>query len=391
MKILEYETKESFLDIQEDESFDESSIYLIKETNEVYTHGRFYKRYEWKEIGEPPVNGSTAKTLDVVFANKETNKLKISRDWSVEKYPADIWEPIGIVVIPGEHGVLKDGSGTTNQCGVMSIVPMSYLTPEVGSINETDMYWGYNLLNIASKSDELGRYDSITNGLLNYNRVACDTLASNKSTQLSSDTYAYIPRQDSVGEKPSWNSNASNKGYAPSPYANDDLKSGDYNTNYGTIEFDNGVRYNVLADFKGIVNTKIITDLSKGWKEGNISNSYQTSGVYPAAQTCARFHTTGTKAFKDCSNEELKQGTGFWYLPACGELGYVIPRLFDINDTISKLNQVYGVGVPLDVESLYWTSSQWGTNGAYGVNMNGGNANSFVKNSNYYVRAFMRL
>ena len=86
---------------------------------------------------------------------------------------------------------------------------------------------------------------------------------------------------------------------------------------------------------------------AENWKTlSSLTNSYD-SGYYPAACCCARYHTRGTKAFKDCTDSELKAGTGFWYMPSVGEFGYILPRLYDINDTINKLNAAYGIGVKL--------------------------------------------
>ena len=343
---------------------------------------------ESKPGGGP--DGSTATPLSVVLAKKSDSSLIIvdGNSWSSSAYPSSAYTPVGIVVIPGEHGVLKSGDGKTNQCGVMSIVPMSYSSPETGATSETSMYWGYNSLDISSKSDSLGRYDSISYGLRNYNNViTTSNNTSNTGTALSSSTYAHIPRQAAENGTPTRSSSP----YAPSPYAGSDYKSGAYNTSYGTTSYDSGSNYNALADFGGIVNTKIITDLSTSWKTGSISNSYNTSGVYPAAQTCARYHTTGTKAFKDCTTDELKNGTGFWYLPAAGELGYIVPRLYDINATITKLNGAYGVGVLLGTNNLYWSSSEYSDNGAYGVYTGSGGVNYGYKYNSRYVRAFLRL
>lgn len=274
----------------------------------------------------------------------------------------------------------------------MSIVPMNYSTPEKGGTSEQGIYWGGYGTDISSKSDGLGRTDSVSDGLTNYQKVACDTTSgTNKTTGLSSSYYAYIPRQGSKGAKPTFYSSSP---WAASPYMGDDLMSGGYNEYYGTTEFDTGgVNQNALADFKGIVNTKIITDLATGenWKTlDSLSNSY-SSGYYPAACCCARYKIAGTKAFIDCSNEELKNGTGFWYLPACGELGYIIPRLFDINDTISKLNTAYGVGVQLSTSGYFWSSSEYSDNSARYVYTNNGSVDRLNKLYDRRVRAFLRL
>lgn len=277
----------------------------------------------------------------------------------------------------------------------MSIVPMSYSTPETGATSDGTIAWGDNSLDITNKSDGLGRYDSITNGLLNYKSVVRgDNLESNNSTKLSS-SYAYLPVQSSVSTKPQWYTEGSVLyGAIPSPYKGDNLISGEYNEAYGTTVFDQGEpNLNCLADFKGIINTKIITDLAtaEDWRNlSSLSNEYRT-GYYPAACCCARFSTTGTKVFKDCSIEELRNGTGFWYLPAIGELGYVIPRLADINDVIGKLNSKYGVGVKLGTTTNYWSSTEYSGSTIRRINTNYGTINYDAKEATYHVRAFLRL
>ena len=253
------------------------------------------------------------------------------------------------------------------------------------------MYWGGYGTDISGKSDGLGRGNSITNGLLNYQKVITTPDATSKEgTALSSSYYAYIPRQAAIGGTPTRN----NSPYAPSPYNGDDYMSGGYNSSYGTTAYDAGeTSLNALADFKGIVNTKIITDLatSELWKTLPSITNNSGEGYYPAACCCARYHTIGTKAFKDCTATELKKGTGFWYLPACGELGYIIPRLFDINNTISQLNTAYGVGVQLGTGNYFWSSSEYNNNYARYVGSSNGRVSYYIKDDNYRVRAFLRL
>ena len=335
-------------------------------------------------------DGSTATPLSIVLAEKSSGNLIIveGSKWDKNTYSSTSYTPVGIVVIPGEHGVLKSGDGTTNQCGVMSIVPMSYSTPETGGTSEQSMCWGGYGAGISGKSDGLGRTDSVINGLVNYNTVVNVTnSATGQKTPTGSSSYAYIPRQGSAGATPTWSSS----NYAPSPYAGSDMKSGEFNTAYSDTTKSS---YNALSDFKGIVNTKILTDLAtaqSNWKTDSKITNNSNAGYYPAACCCARFHTTGTKAFKDCTTEELKKGTGFWYLPSCGELGYIIPRLYDINATISKLYEAYTVGVQLDTSSYYWSSSEYSVSLARFVNTGNGGVNLNYKSDNFYVRAFLRL
>lgn len=237
-------------------------------------------------------------------------------------FPSSNWEPIGIVVIPGEHGVLKDGTGTKNQCGVMSIVPMNCNTPQTGGSSEQDISWGVS---------------NTTPGLKTYNEVVVTSNKnSNIATGLSGSYEAYIPRQDSVGGTPKRDRSP----YAPSPYIGSDYKSGEYNESYGTTKFDTSSDFNALADFDGSGNTQILIQ-QRGTKDySSWKPTYNKESDYPAASCCDMFSTIGTKQ-------------GNWYLPAMGELGYIPPRLYDINDTISKLNSAYGVGVQLVTNEYY--------------------------------------
>ena len=349
-------------------------------------------------------DGSVAPALSVVFANKSDGSLLIVENdkWSTTVLPPSKFEPIGIVVIPGEHGVLKDGTGTKNQCGVMSIVGMRYDTPETGG-NGISMYFGgvsdkSNQIgvDISGKSDGLGRYDSVSNGLLNYTGfVITANKTSNKAsgylTQTTSER-VFIPTQTSIGGIAE--SIGSDGRTAPSPYIGNDYKSGGYNDSYG---LKNGVvvteKNNALSDFKGIINTKIITNLAtsqSNWKTAStITDSYNT-GYYPAACVCARFKTTGTKAFVDCTTTELRNGTGFWYLPAAGELGYICPRFADINDTIEKIKTAYGCGYVVN-SSIHHSSTEYDGFRNHAPDVYRGDIMGDHKSSNSYVRAFMRL
>ena len=339
--------------------------YVYRSSKAIECYVRAFRRIKPKPIG------SDAAPLSVLFAKS---------DGSMTIQPKVTWPdastgytPIGIVVIPGEHDVY--GNGT---CGVMSLKPMSYNDPENGATSETTMYWG--------------GYNTDISVLTNYNKVI--TTSSNttntESGGLSSSSYAFIPRQEAVDGTPT----RSDSPYAPSPYVGSDYKSGGSNALYSTTASDSGSDRNVLADFGGIANTATITSLSESWKTGVISNSYDTAGVYPAAQTCARYNTVGTKSFKDCTADEIGNGTGFWFLPTAGELSYIVPRLYDINDTISALNTKYGavVGVQLSTsDHYYWSSSEYDVSGAYGVST--GDGGVYVGNKGYgaYVRAFLRV
>jgi hypothetical protein len=314
---------------------------------------------------DPITDPTLTNPLDICFYNSATNDLEFYGNSDaitlIENSEfRDTHTPIGIVVVPGSHDRYGIGQGGA----IMSLKPMSYSDPDNGATSETTMYWGYNSLDIS--------------GLTNYNNVITTSskTTNTESGGLSSTTYAYIPRQGSVDGTPTRNRSP----YAPSPYVGSDYKSGGSNALYSTTASDSGSDRNVLADFDGQKNTATITSLSESWKTGAISNSYDTAGVYPAAQTCARYKTVGTKS-------------GEWYLPAAGELGYIVPRLYDINATISALITKYGagVGVQLSTGNNYWSSSEYNSNYAYRVYTDDGGVYGSGKDYSCCVRAFRRI
>ena len=301
-------------------------------------------------------------TCDAVFWDSLGERfIYVSpEDINIKDFPAEVYTPIGVVVVPSSHNIYPEQGA----CGVMSIVPMNYSTPNTGGTNEQNIYWGYYNIDISDKSDGLGRTDSVTNGLQDYS------------------DYGYIPRQGSTNGMPSWQGSK----HLENPY-NDSSSalSSVRNENYG--------KSGCTSDFKGIVNTKILTDLGQSdWKTASTITNNSEKGYTPAACCCARFKTTGTKSFAECTTEELKNGSGFWYLPAAGELGYIIPRLYDINATIRSLKSAYKVGVSLSTDSNnYWSSSEYSSNNSYCMNMGNGYVDYRYKSGNPYVRAFLRL
>ena len=138
---------------------------------------------------------------------------------------------------------------------------------------------------------------------------------------------------------------------------------------------------NALADFDGIENTeKIIAQ--RGTKDYNSWTPDRiTTADYPAASCCDMFYTEGTSQ-------------GDWYLPACGELGYIMPPFNKINNAIDKMRTAYGssVGIEMDTSGGYWSSTESSSRYACFVLVNDGTVNGNYKGmSNYSVRAFLRF
>ena len=309
----------------------------------------------WPEIQkEIPLSETTAG--DVLLWDKTgLRKLFVSSD-SLSSYPSDSYTPIGIVVIPASHDVYGDGS-----CGVMSLSPMNCDTPSTGGTSEQDMYWG------ASDTD--------ISALPNLNQVPYGNTSNGIPTGQTS--YAYLPSDKFSGTQCAHDTDAfyHSSGYIPSPYLTDGSRNPGY---YQTSSPSSSS--NALADFDGIGNTeKIITQ--RGTKDYNSWTPGRTTGAdYPAASCCDMFHTEGTKQ-------------GDWYLPACGELGYIMPPFNKINEAIRKMQDTYGssVGVELDANYAYWSSTEYSSGNARPVNTKFGFISQYGKNTNNYVRAFLKV
>ena len=310
----------------------------------------------WPEIQkEIPISETTAGDI-LLWDKTGSRKLFVSKD-ALSSYPSDSYTPIGIVVIPASHDVYGDGS-----CGVMSLKPMNCDTPTTGGTSEQYMYWGVYGTNISGLPDlDQVPIGNTSNGIPT-GRTSSAYLPSDKfsGTQCAHDTDAY------------YNSSS----YIPSPY----LTDGSRNPGYYQTSSPSSSR-NALADFDGIGNTeKIITQ--RGTKDYNSWTPGKTTEAdYPAASCCDMFYTEGTSQ-------------GDWYLPACGELGYIMPSFNKINDAIDKVRTIYGssVGVELDTNDYYWSSTEDSSNYARYVNTKLGYVNYANKgNLDYYVRAFLKV
>ncbi len=305
------------------------------------------------------VDAAHAVAADVLMFDKEQSRkfiLKSGTDFS--KYPADRYVPIGVVVVPGSHDVYGDGS-----CGVMSLKAMSCDTPSEGGTSEQFMNWGVQDTNISGLRD---LYQVPTGNTLNgipTGSTYDGYLPSNKfsDTQCAHDTDAYY--------------NYDSPHCTPSPYLTDGSRNPGY---YQTTSPSSS--NNALADFNGKGNTqKIITQ--RGIKDYNSwIPGKATEADYPAASCCDMFYTEGTSQ-------------GDWYLPACGELGYIIPPLNKINDAINKMRTAYGssTGVKLGIYNRYWSSTEHSSGYARVVDTNVGRVNYYSKNGNRYVRAFLHF
>ena len=319
---------------------------------------------------------SQAAPMEVAFYNSDIDDIVIRKqaDWQNGE------TPIGIVVVPGYHNRYGDGS-----CGIMSIVGMDYSHPTSGmpvtGASQTDniqMYWGYN--------------NALVGNNIFISLTALTNVIDYIPYQLNSASTACIIQSGNIV----WP-------YAGTTTAPTSAASTTYSNTGGYVQATSGM---AGCDFNGIRNTVacyVATRTAAQWTASTVDKRGNT----PAAACAGRFKTVGTKSFLDVysgatSNDltygtptSTKDNTGFWYLPALGEMCYLPSKRFEINKTILALNQKYGnVGVQLPTKSNthYWSSSEstnivaWSITGSYD-----GYIVCDDKNNNYFVRAFMRL
>jgi hypothetical protein len=318
---------------------------------------------------------SQAAPLEVAFYNGSKIVIRKQEKW------IDGETPIGIVVVPGYHNRYGDGT-----CGIMSLVGMDYSHPQIGiqvsNSGQTDnvsMYWG-------------SYGTSIGNSIF----VSITALTS---------SYNYIPYQSASGSTAcTVNSGGLVWPYAGTTTAPTSGASTTYSNTGGYVQATTGKSG---CDFNGIRNTAALyveTHTATQWMTTYPVKNDTGKTNTPAAACAGRFKTVGTKSFLDVytgitsnstnygTSASTKENTGFWYLPAEGELCYLPSKRFEINKTILALNQKYGnVGVQLNTDGGYWSSSECSSNAAWSVDIRDGYVYLYYKNGSGYVRAFMRL
>ena len=124
---------------------------------------------------------------------------------------------------------------------------------------------------------------------------------------------------------------------------------------------------------------------------GNANPAYRTSGTATSdfdgwGNTDVIVAANGIAAKACRSYAPTTATSGKWYLPACGELGYVVPKLGDIN---TMLTNAGGVALSTSNYKWYWSSSESSIDYAWIVNFNTGLVNDIGKGSEDYVRPFL--
>ena len=310
------------------------------------------------------VNPNQSNPCDICFYDRILDSLVIADGdtWNIEAYPSSRYVPIGVVVVPGHHDVYGDGS-----CGVMSLKEMNCESPDSGYTSYQYMCWG-------------GYGDDIS--LPNLDQVSTGSTSDGIPT--GSYSFGYLPSDRFYGTQCAHDTDANyydenfDQNFIPSPYLTDGSRNPGYYQTSSPSSSDNA-----LADFDGIGNSQVLWDLATSqsdWKTANSIVNNGSSGYYPAACCCWRYHTEGTSQ-------------GDWYLPACGELGYIMPPFNKINDAIDKMCTAYSssVGVWLPNNYAYWSSTKYSSSNTRDVFSLNGLVGGSGRNTNNCVRAFLRV
>ena len=285
-------------------------------------------------------------------------------------YNSTLYTLIGVVVIPSSHDVYGTG-----ECGIMSLMEMSYSNPEKGSSSNTPIRWG-------DTSTDL----SLPN--LNQVPLISTALTSNEITGVTG--YAYFPSTKFTSNKPlegsgldtlaGYYSSESYEPRIPSPYLEDGSRNPSYYTNDNSKYPE--LSANCFSDFDGMGNTAVITAAATAqtdWKTASAIIHSTSAGYYPAACCCYRFNPDGNSA-------------GKWYLPAMGELGYMMVRFNEIQNSLTKIQSQFGSSFVclLSSYNTYWSSSEISSITARSVAIADGYLPNNSKGGNIYVRAFFR-
>lgn len=278
---------------------------------------------------------------DVAYVNaNETEVNFVSLDeFSKMVHPRNA---IGVVVIP--NNFLPDGKAR-----IMSLYNMVY--------NDVErIIW-----------DETGDY-YIDTPVPNHNVLPLTDNAG--SSLVGTDYYGYLPSDRTDTDEwvngpqsyvdPLTKYYKSLNTFIPSPY----LSDGSFNPAYA-VEIKGG---NIMSDFNGLSNTQLLVN------EGT---------QYHAAHACWNY--------KDATNG----ANGLqWYLPAMGELGFLMPRFELINNTLQGLSDMGLPSSVMDGRDSFWSSSELFDNKTYRLYYlytHVGLVGNYNKDNSIFVRSFARV
>jgi hypothetical protein len=310
---------------------------------------------------------------DVVYYVKSEGLFRYSSPgaYSGGLYRLSNLVPIGVIAIPSRFTL--DGV-----CRIVSLPNMSMTTPDTGSSStgsDTNIQWGYTSKDISGLTNyttvkKVNPLTGESTGTTDWVRIPSDRVDFTGYTDpISGDKYA---NKNYSGDT-TVTSGAEDR-FGPSPFTKDGYKN--------PLYYDTSV-VNALSDFSGKENTQLILNevTVTDWKTSSTLSYTNVAGNYPASECCWRFNTPGT-------------AQGDWYLPACGELAFLLARYNAINNGLSAVTgkKVNTSAAVLPWNNYFWSSSECNSYSARIVDIG---SYSYVDVSNksggFKVRAFTAL
>lgn len=305
----------------------------------------------------PGVKDSQYGDICVYDTSKSSLAIIKEAEWSASTYPIATYVPVGIVAVPASHNHYEGG-----KCAIVSLNHMNCDTPTTGGSFQ-DICWGTN-----TDIDTLPNLDEVPYVGSNGN-VGDTIIGVTGKAYLPSDYSGFTAVTNPYDSETNYYNNYSNK-YIPSPYNND----GTFNPNY-SLTISPSSTSNCLTDFDGYNNTKKILEVRGSKDYSSWTPSPNTQADYPAASCCDMYSTVG-----------IPQGS--WYLPACGELGYVCVRRQALDNSLNKLIQGGVSSANVFASINYWSSSEFSSADARNVYLYDGNMYGSNKGNYRCVRAF---
>lgn len=247
---------------------------------------------------------------------------------SQENWDSSLGTAVGVVVVPA--GFAPDGKARMLSLNWAS-------SSSTSATSASEMQWGDH---------------STDTSLTNYTHVPTTDNAG--STTTGASLAGYLPSDKFTGTvsyvDPLTRYSGTSRTMIPSPYLGDEPNP----AYYAEISGYN----NALSDFDGKGNTDVLVALGADYVAANAARNYKAAGA-----------------------EEIE-----WYLPAEGELGYMMVRFNKIQDALTKVS-----APQLDGSKTYWSSSESEMMGlVWCVSMYDGNIGNFsdFKDNYHYVRPF---
>lgn len=238
---------------------------------------------------------------DIVIWDNLNKEIIITNQEILEDCDVSRYEPIGVIVVPI--------SLSNKSLKMLSLKDMSCLTPNIGKQDDEEE-------NPCHGANDYDVIEYLNMGPYIENDENCTIIGAKNIVYLPSDLH----KDNNLCLHDINAGYTVNQYMAPSPY----LSNGSENRKY--IEINSpSTQYNYFYSTSG----KIVTErklkcatAQKNWKTDETIINSSSTGYAPLMCCSWRYHTKGTNQ-------------GDWYVPSCGELGYMIVRFSKINNSLS--------------------------------------------------------